>query len=73
MWDLQPTLIGSRVRLEPLAPQHRDDLFAVAGPPEIWDYWSINPGASKLNRIRLGAYCAAAASVNARTAPLLAA
>ncbi len=47
MWDLQPTLIGRRARLEPLAPNHRDDLFEVAGPPEIWDYWSLNPGSSR--------------------------
>ncbi len=47
MWDLQPTLIGRRVRLEPLAPEHRDALFEVAGPPEIWEYWSFNPGASR--------------------------
>ena len=31
MWDLQPTLIGEVVRLEPLAPEHRDALFAVVG------------------------------------------
>ena len=47
MWDLQPTLTGGRVRLEPLAPQHRDALFEVAGPPEIWEYWAFNPGASR--------------------------
>jgi RimJ/RimL family protein N-acetyltransferase len=47
MWDLQPTLIGEVVRLEPLAPEHRDALFAVSGPAEIWEYWSFNPGASE--------------------------
>jgi len=46
MWDLQPTLIGEIVRLEPLAPEHRDALFAVSGPAEIWEYWSFNPGVS---------------------------
>jgi N-acetyltransferase len=45
MWDLQPTLIGEIVRLEPLGPQHRDGLLAVSRPPEIWEYWPINPGA----------------------------
>ncbi len=46
MWDVQPTLSGTIVRLEPLGPQHRDALFQAARPPEIWDYWSFNPGAS---------------------------
>ena len=43
MWDLQPTLIGRRVRLEPLAPEHRDALFEVAGPPEIWETGRSTP------------------------------
>ncbi len=47
MWDLQPTLIGRRIRLEPLAPNHADELFTAARPPEIWDYWSFNPGSSR--------------------------
>jgi RimJ/RimL family protein N-acetyltransferase len=47
MWDLQPTLIGEIVRLEPLAPEHRDALFAVSGPAEIWEYWSFYPGVSE--------------------------
>jgi N-acetyltransferase len=47
MWDLQPTLVGQVVRLEPLAPRHRDALFAAARPPEIWNYWSFNPGESE--------------------------
>lgn len=46
MWDLQPTLTGGIVRLEPLAPQHHDALRAVAAPPEIWDYWAFNAGES---------------------------
>jgi N-acetyltransferase len=46
VWNLQPTLVGKFVRLEPLAPQHRDGLFEVAGPAEIWEYWPFNPGAS---------------------------
>jgi RimJ/RimL family protein N-acetyltransferase len=46
MWDLQPTLIGEVVRLEPLAPEHRDALFAVSTPAEIWEYWSVNHGVS---------------------------
>jgi RimJ/RimL family protein N-acetyltransferase len=46
MWDLQPTLSGTIVRLEPLAPEHHDGLRAVSSPPEIWDYWSSIPGAS---------------------------
>ena len=45
MWDLQPTLIGEIVRLEPLGRQHRDSLLAASRPPEIWEYWPMNPGA----------------------------
>lgn len=47
MWDLQPTLEGTLVRLEPLAHRHRDGLLAAARPPEIWEHWSFNPGASE--------------------------
>src|ERR1700761_7697701 len=46
MWTLQPTLVGKIVRLEPLGPEHHDGLRAVASPPEIWDYWPFNLGAS---------------------------
>ena len=34
------------MRLEPLGPQHRDALLGRSRPPEIWEYWSFNPGAS---------------------------
>ena len=47
MWDVAPTLNGTIVRLEPLAPKHRDALFVAARPPEIWDYWSFNAGESE--------------------------
>jgi N-acetyltransferase len=46
MWNLQTTLEGQIVRLEPLAAEHHDRLRAAAAPAEIWDYWSFNPGAS---------------------------
>jgi N-acetyltransferase len=46
MWDLQPTLQGTIVRLEPLADEHHDGLRAAAAPAEIWDYWSFNVGKS---------------------------
>jgi RimJ/RimL family protein N-acetyltransferase len=46
MWNLQPTLTGQIVRLEPLAPEHHDALREAARPPEIWDYWSFNAGKS---------------------------
>lgn len=36
---LEPTtLIGSRVRLEPLGPQHAPGLAAIADDPRIWAY-----------------------------------
>ena len=47
MWDLTPTLIGDRVRLEPLAHEHHDGLRRVSPPPEIWAYWPVNPGAGE--------------------------
>ncbi len=34
------------MRLAPLAAEHHDKLRAAAAPPEIWDYWSFNPGMS---------------------------
>jgi RimJ/RimL family protein N-acetyltransferase len=46
VWDLQPTLEGRIVRLEPLAAKHHDGLRAAAEPPEIWEYWSFNAGES---------------------------
>jgi N-acetyltransferase len=46
MWDLHPILIGEIVRLEPLRPHHRDALLAASRPPEIWEFWPVNPGAS---------------------------
>jgi RimJ/RimL family protein N-acetyltransferase len=47
MWELQPTLIGEIVRLEPLRRRHREGLLAASRPPAIWDHWPINPGASE--------------------------
>lgn len=35
-WASPVTLVGSRVRMEPLAERHLDDLAAVAGDPAIW-------------------------------------
>jgi RimJ/RimL family protein N-acetyltransferase len=38
--DLHPlTLEGHGVRLEPLAPEHRDDLAAAAADGELWQLW----------------------------------
>jgi N-acetyltransferase len=37
---LQPvTLAGPVVRLEPLAPEHCDDLVAAASDGELWNLW----------------------------------
>lgn len=47
MWDMQPTLSGELVRLEPLAPGHRDALLAISTYPEIWEHWPFNPGHSE--------------------------
>ncbi|HWD70060.1 MAG TPA: GNAT family protein [Solirubrobacteraceae bacterium] len=46
MWNLQPTLEGQIVWLEPLAREHHNGLRSAAAPPEIWDYWSFNAGNS---------------------------
>ena len=35
-WVTPVTLFGTRVRMEPLADHHLDDLAAVAGDPAIW-------------------------------------
>ncbi|HEX8640977.1 MAG TPA: GNAT family N-acetyltransferase [Allosphingosinicella sp.] len=34
--DLQPTLVGPRLLLRPLAPADRDALYAVAADPLLW-------------------------------------
>ena len=47
MWDLQPTLQGRTVRLEPLARRHRDGLLAAASDERIWEHWSFNPARSE--------------------------
>jgi N-acetyltransferase len=47
MWDLQPTLVGEIVRLEPIDDEHREALFTAARPVEIWDYWPFNPGVDR--------------------------
>jgi N-acetyltransferase len=44
-WDLQPTLSGELVTLEPLALRHRDALLTAAHAPEIWTYWPWVVGA----------------------------
>jgi RimJ/RimL family protein N-acetyltransferase len=36
-FDLQPNLKGELIELRPLAPEHWDDLFAVASDPLIWE------------------------------------
>jgi RimJ/RimL family protein N-acetyltransferase len=43
--DPQPTtLVGERVRLEPLTPAHVGDLFAALRvEPEVWRWWKIPP------------------------------
>jgi RimJ/RimL family protein N-acetyltransferase len=46
MWNLQPTLDGDIVRLEPLTREHHAGLRAVASPAEIWTHWSFNAGKS---------------------------
>ena len=35
--DIQPTLVGARFRIRPLAASDRDDLHAAASDPLIWE------------------------------------
>ncbi|WP_328604997.1 GNAT family N-acetyltransferase [Amycolatopsis sp. NBC_00345] len=39
-WSEHPTLSGSHVRLEPLAPEHAKGLFEAAQDPAIWSWMS---------------------------------
>jgi N-acetyltransferase len=44
MWeDLATRLEGELVVLEPLRLDHLDALFEAARPPEIWEFWPLNP------------------------------
>jgi N-acetyltransferase len=36
MPDLQPTLIGPRILVRPIAPADWDEMFAAAADPEVW-------------------------------------
>jgi len=36
-FDLQPNLKGELIELRPLTPEDRDDLFAIASDPLIWE------------------------------------
>jgi N-acetyltransferase len=40
--DLQPTLVGPRVIVRPIAPADWHEMFAAAGDPEIWALHPIN-------------------------------
>jgi RimJ/RimL family protein N-acetyltransferase len=45
--ELPGGMQGRLVSLEPLALEHEDELFAAAGPPEIWDWWPLNPAVDR--------------------------
>lgn len=48
MWEnLAPRLEGRIVVLEPLREEHRDALFEVAQPAEIWEWWPFNPATDR--------------------------
>jgi RimJ/RimL family protein N-acetyltransferase len=40
--DLRPILVAARVRLEPLAEEHREGLTSAADHPEIWTHMPID-------------------------------
>ena len=42
MWVEPVTLEGRIVRLEPLAPEHEETLWAAAREPEIWQFMSMD-------------------------------
>ncbi|MEA2198642.1 MAG: N-acetyltransferase [Solirubrobacteraceae bacterium] len=53
MWEnLSTQLKGRLVVLEPLAPEHLDDLYEAAQPSEIWDWWPLNPAVDRLTFTR---------------------
>jgi RimJ/RimL family protein N-acetyltransferase len=45
--ELAEPMSGRLVALEPLTLEHEDELFAVAGPPEIWEWWPLNPAVDR--------------------------
>jgi RimJ/RimL family protein N-acetyltransferase len=48
MWDeLSCLMTGRLVALEPLTLEHEDELYAVAGRPEIWEWWPRNPAVDR--------------------------
>jgi RimJ/RimL family protein N-acetyltransferase len=48
MWeDLTSRLEGQLVVLEPLAPEHFDELFEAGHPPAIWEWWPFNPATDR--------------------------
>jgi RimJ/RimL family protein N-acetyltransferase len=52
MWDadqLQPTLRGELVALEPLHERHREQLWEAAADSEIWRWMPFNASASREN------------------------
>lgn len=61
MAELTETLSGERVVLEPLRPDHAEELFAAAQAPEIWR-WLEHIGES---RVRFDAWLAAALAASA--------
>ncbi len=47
MMEVRPvTLTGALVRLEPLKPEHAEDLYAAAQDPRIWRHMSVDPSGS---------------------------
>ncbi len=48
VWEnLAWPLSGRLVTQEPLTPEHIDGLFEAAGPPEIWEWWPLNPAVDR--------------------------
>jgi N-acetyltransferase len=45
--ELRGPMTGRLVALEPLALDHEAELFAVAQPPEIWDWWPLRPAVDR--------------------------
>jgi RimJ/RimL family protein N-acetyltransferase len=71
VWENLSTRLGGRlVTLEPLSPDHADELFEAARPEEIWEWWPFNPASDRptFDRWMAGALQAVADGTQARFA-----
>jgi N-acetyltransferase len=63
-------MAGRLVGLEPLGLHHEDELFGVAGPPEVWQWWPLHPAVDRatFHAWLVGALAGVSAGTEARFA-----